>query len=347
MFTWSLAWASSPASSAITSFAFMFDEVPEPVWKTSIGNWSSCLPSAISWPAWAIRSAMSESSRPSSPLTAAAVPLMRPEPADHRNGHALAGYGEVVDGLGGLAAPQLLLGHGHGLTRYPSARDPRTLAAPEGGARAVHAGPAPGRPGAAARSAAPGVCSTPRSTAPDQVAEPHGLGRVGALLGHVGQLGGDAVDRRAQRLEVRGVAPSVMQAEIATPSMRTAAGAEASAACTACWPCRRRPAAPSSSPQPAASASSASSHLNRVRPPIRCTIPHRAGAGEHGDRSSWMWRTSAKERASAHAAGARLPRDARSACARPAGWGCCCGAGRRSCPGPRSRWWATTCGCTR
>ena len=40
MFTWSLAWTSSPARLAITSLAFMFDEVPEPVWKTSIGNWS-------------------------------------------------------------------------------------------------------------------------------------------------------------------------------------------------------------------------------------------------------------------------------------------------------------------
>jgi len=27
---------------------FMFDDVPEPVWKTSTGNWSSCLPSATS-----------------------------------------------------------------------------------------------------------------------------------------------------------------------------------------------------------------------------------------------------------------------------------------------------------
>ena len=31
MFTSSLAWTPSPASVAITSFAFMFDEVPEPV----------------------------------------------------------------------------------------------------------------------------------------------------------------------------------------------------------------------------------------------------------------------------------------------------------------------------
>ncbi len=45
MFTWSLGCAPSPASVAMTSLAFMFDDVPEPVWKTSIGNWASCLPS--------------------------------------------------------------------------------------------------------------------------------------------------------------------------------------------------------------------------------------------------------------------------------------------------------------
>ena len=47
MFTSSFACTSSPASEAITSLAFMFDDVPEPVWKTSIGNWSSSSPAAI------------------------------------------------------------------------------------------------------------------------------------------------------------------------------------------------------------------------------------------------------------------------------------------------------------
>ncbi len=64
MFTWSFAWTPSPARVAITSLAFMFDDVPEPVWKTSIGNWSSCWPSATSSPARAIRSASSASSLP-------------------------------------------------------------------------------------------------------------------------------------------------------------------------------------------------------------------------------------------------------------------------------------------
>src|SRR4051794_2720262 len=56
----------------------MFDDVPEPVWKTSIGNWSSWRPSATSSPAAAMRAAMSASSSSSSALTLAAVPLMRP-----------------------------------------------------------------------------------------------------------------------------------------------------------------------------------------------------------------------------------------------------------------------------
>jgi hypothetical protein len=33
--------SSCAASVASTSFMFMLDEVPEPVWNTSTGNWSS------------------------------------------------------------------------------------------------------------------------------------------------------------------------------------------------------------------------------------------------------------------------------------------------------------------
>ncbi len=61
----------------MTSLAFMFVEVPEPVWKTSIGNWRSCLPAAISAAAFSMRDALRLESSPSSPLTAAAAPLMR------------------------------------------------------------------------------------------------------------------------------------------------------------------------------------------------------------------------------------------------------------------------------
>jgi hypothetical protein len=56
----------------------MFEEVPEPVWKTSIGNWSSSSPFAIRSAAAAMRSDLSASSRPSSPFTRAAAALMRP-----------------------------------------------------------------------------------------------------------------------------------------------------------------------------------------------------------------------------------------------------------------------------
>ena len=60
----------------MTSLAFMFVDVPEPVWKTSIGNWSSCWPAAMSSAAAPIRSASSASSLPRSALTRAAAPLI-------------------------------------------------------------------------------------------------------------------------------------------------------------------------------------------------------------------------------------------------------------------------------
>ena len=77
MLTWSLGCTPSPAMFAMTSFAFMFVEVPEPVWNTSIGNCASCLPAAISAAAFSIRVALRFESRPSSAFTAAAEPLMR------------------------------------------------------------------------------------------------------------------------------------------------------------------------------------------------------------------------------------------------------------------------------
>ncbi len=56
----------------MTSFAFMFDDVPEPVWNTSIGNWSSYAPPATSSAAAAIASCIGRSSR----LTRAASALI-------------------------------------------------------------------------------------------------------------------------------------------------------------------------------------------------------------------------------------------------------------------------------
>ena len=62
----------------MTSLAFVFDEVPDPVWKTSIGNWSSYSPAATFSAAAAIASAIFGSSLPSSALARAAAALMRP-----------------------------------------------------------------------------------------------------------------------------------------------------------------------------------------------------------------------------------------------------------------------------
>ncbi len=80
--TWSLGWTGCPncsaASVAMTSLAFMFDEVPEPVWYTSIGNWSSQPPAATSSAAARMAAAASGSSTPSEALTDAAAALIRP-----------------------------------------------------------------------------------------------------------------------------------------------------------------------------------------------------------------------------------------------------------------------------
>ena len=107
MLTSSFACTSSPARVAITSFAFMFDEVPEPVWKTSIGNWSSSSPAAIRSPAAAIRSALSGVEQPELGVHARRGGLDPPEPARDRRRDRLAGDREVVDRLARLAAPEL------------------------------------------------------------------------------------------------------------------------------------------------------------------------------------------------------------------------------------------------
>ena len=63
MLTWSLACTPSPARRAITSLTFVCVEVPEPVWKTSIGNCSSCSPAAISAAAFSMREAVRQGIR--------------------------------------------------------------------------------------------------------------------------------------------------------------------------------------------------------------------------------------------------------------------------------------------
>src|SRR5699024_2391328 len=66
---------------ATTSLVFMLLEVPEPVWKTSIGNSSFHLPSATSRAASPIASPMSAEITPSSALTLAVAALIWPRAA--------------------------------------------------------------------------------------------------------------------------------------------------------------------------------------------------------------------------------------------------------------------------
>ena len=62
----------------MTSLAFMLELVPEPVWKTSMGNWSSCSPAATASAAAAIAAACSSVITPSWALTRAQAALSRP-----------------------------------------------------------------------------------------------------------------------------------------------------------------------------------------------------------------------------------------------------------------------------
>ena len=129
MLTWSLGWASSPASLAITSFAFMFEEVPEPVWKTSIGNWSSCLPSATSSPA--LRDLLGDLLVELAELGVGpgGGGLQAAQPVDHRRRDRLPGDLEVLDRLRRLTAPEFDLPSSGG---YLSALVPRREPVAEG-----------------------------------------------------------------------------------------------------------------------------------------------------------------------------------------------------------------------
>ena len=108
MFTSSFAWTSSPASVASTSFAFMFDEVPEPVWKTSIGNWSSSSPEAIRCGAGGDAIGLVAVEQAEVGVRARGRALDAAEPACDGRRDRLAGDREVGDRLRRLAAPELL-----------------------------------------------------------------------------------------------------------------------------------------------------------------------------------------------------------------------------------------------
>ena len=62
----------------MTSLVFMFEEVPDPVWKTSTTNWSCSVPSITSWAAAAMPFACSPVMTPLARLTTAALALIWP-----------------------------------------------------------------------------------------------------------------------------------------------------------------------------------------------------------------------------------------------------------------------------
>ena len=90
---------------------FMLLDVPEPVWKTSIGNSSSWAPAATSSAAATIASAMSWSRTPSSALALRAGGLDLRQRADVRRLERRAGDREVLDRALRLRAPQGVAGH--------------------------------------------------------------------------------------------------------------------------------------------------------------------------------------------------------------------------------------------
>ena len=83
-------------------------DVPEPVWKTSIGNWSSNSPAAIRSPADCDPLREVRVEQPELGVHPRGRGLDASEPAHDRGRHRLAGHGKVLDGLHGLAAPELL-----------------------------------------------------------------------------------------------------------------------------------------------------------------------------------------------------------------------------------------------
>ena len=64
---------------AITSLAFMFDWVPEPVCHTESGKWSSRRPSSTSRAARTMSAAFSADSRPASAFSSAQTRFRRPK----------------------------------------------------------------------------------------------------------------------------------------------------------------------------------------------------------------------------------------------------------------------------
>ena len=114
--TWSLGWTGRPRRSAarpaITSLAFMFDDVPDPVWKTSTGKWASQLPAATSGRGRGDGGGhVRRRGRPGAPLTLGRRPLDPAQGPDQLPADALPGDGKVLHRPLGGGAPPGLGGH--------------------------------------------------------------------------------------------------------------------------------------------------------------------------------------------------------------------------------------------
>src|SRR3954469_18271063 len=161
---------------------------------------------------------MSESSSPSSPLTAAAVPLMRPSQRMTGTGTRSPETGKFSTALAVspphncLSVTDMVLNLPRSTARALVGRAPevcpdlpkpptRTLAAPEGGVGLVHTACLEVQPPHQLGVQALAVLRAPVHRA-DQVPQPDGRGRVGVVGGLVGQFGRRAVDGDAQLLQV-------------------------------------------------------------------------------------------------------------------------------------------------
>jgi len=108
MLTSSFGCTSSPASVASTSFAFMFDEVPEARLEDVDRELLVELAARNASAPAAIRSALSRSSRPRSAFHACRGALDAAEPARDLRRNRLAGDREVRYGLRGSRRPRAL-----------------------------------------------------------------------------------------------------------------------------------------------------------------------------------------------------------------------------------------------
>ena len=88
----------------MTSFAFMFDEVPEPVWNTSIGNCASNSPAATRSAGLRIALALVLVRWPRSLFACGRGRLDQAERANELARHGQAGNREIVDRALGLRA---------------------------------------------------------------------------------------------------------------------------------------------------------------------------------------------------------------------------------------------------